>query len=273
MEQRQWFMKRQDMKKDDHRPARKRSGKPKAAKPMAHAKSLAKPTDRSAVLSKKLRSFQIRIAESKRPVHQIQQFPEIIRHIREFSIPEYQKHFDAPTDRAVLQRLAAYLAEPVTPCLSFHFPLPEAASQLIEDLDDWDEIQDAMVEWATQELDAIATVYIHVENLCEGCRECIEFTQLCFSDEHADEYTHCDEKVSLSWRNIGSEVAITSADFKAGRKSVCTGQWEVPQQEISDLFNRSLPPELAMVYFDADGSNGLYVLMKTADLGRIESFY
>jgi hypothetical protein len=266
-------MKRQDMKKDDSHPARKRSGKPKAAKPSANTKSLPKPTDRSAALSKKLRGLQIRIPESKRPLHQIQQFPEIIRHIREFSIPEYQKHFDAPTDRAVLQRLATYLTEPLTPCLSFHFPLPEAPSQLIEDLDDWDEIQDAMVEWATEELDAIATVYIDVENLCEGCRECIEFTQVCFPNEHADEYAHCDDKVILIWRNIGSKVAITSADFKAGRKSVCTGQWEVPQQEISDLFNRSLPPELTMVYFDAEGSNGLYVLMKTADLGSIESLY
>jgi hypothetical protein len=177
------------MKKDDSHPARKRSVKPKAAKPMAHAKSSAKPTDRLAGLSKKLRSLKIRIAESKRPVHQIQQFPEIIGHIREFSIPEELKYRDAPTYRALLQRLAAYFTEPVTPCLSLHFPLPEAAGQLIKGLHEWDEILDSMFEWATQELDAIAIAYVDVENLCEECRECIEFTRVCFPDEHADEYS------------------------------------------------------------------------------------
>lgn len=265
-------MKRQDTKKNDSNPARERSGKAKAAKPSAHTKSLANPTDRSATLNNKLRGLQIRIPESKRPLHQIQQFPKIISHIQDSAIPEFLERILRPTDRAVLQRLAAYLTEPVAPCLSFHFPLPEAASRMLN-RSEWEETKAVLNEWATRELDAIATDYIDVENLTEGCQTCIGFTRHCFPDEHAEEASHYDDKIVLCWRNIGNQVAITLAEFKAGRKSVCTEQWDIPQQEISDLFNRSLPPELTMVYFDAHGSNGLYVLLKTADLGRIESLY
>lgn len=266
-------MKHQDIRKHDNHTDQKRTGEPEAAKPSADTKSLAKATERTTALSKKLRGLQIRIPESKRPLHQIQRFPEIIRHIQKCAIPEYQKHFDTPTDSAVMQRLADYLTEPVTQCLSFHFPLPEAANRLLEDCSGWEETEAALDKWATRELGAIATVYIDVENLNEGCRECIDFTRHCFPKDHADEYSHYDEKIGLCWRNIGNHVAITYAGFKAGRKSVSTGQWEAPHQEISDLFNRSLPPELTMVYFDEEGSNGLYVLIKNADLGRIESFY
>lgn len=266
-------MKRQDMKKDECRPIGKRSEKARTTKASADAISLENPGNRSTAISNKLRGFQIRIPESMRPLHQIQQCPEIIRYIREHAIPEYQKYFDTPIDIAVAQSLAAYLTESATPCLSFHFPLPKAASEAIKNLDDWDEIQDAMIEWATQELDAIATVFIDTENLSEGCRECVEFTRHCFSGQQADEYVHCDDVIILGWRNIGNQIAITFAEFKVGRESVCTGKWEVPQQEISDLFNRSLPPDLTMVYFDANGSNGVYLLMKTVDLERLESFY
>ena len=239
-------------------------------------KRLEKTTDRAAFLSKKLRGLQIRLPESDRPIHQIQRFPEIIGHIRESAIPEFLKYSYIPTDRAVLQRLAAYLTEPVTHCLSFHFPLPEVACRLLEeDWPDWDweEIETALDKWATKELDAVATDFIDVEKLNEWCHECIGFTRHCFPKDHADESSHYDEKIGLCWRNIGNQIAITYADFKAGRKSVCTGKWDIPQQEISDLFNRSLPTELTMVYFAYHDGHGLYVLMKTADLGRIESFY
>lgn len=259
------------MKKDVHHSGRKRSGDTEVAKPLVYVDEMAKAAGRSSVLSRKLLSQQKRIPEAQRPLHQIQSFPEIVRHIREYMIPEHQKHFDSPIDRAVLQRLSTCLTEPVTPCLSFHFPLPGCATQLIEKLEDWDEIQDTMLEWATRELDAIACVFIDVENLSEGCRECIGFTQHCFPDLDADEALFCDDKIVLGWRYIGNQLAITNASFDAGKASVDTGQFGIPEQEISDLFNRSLPPELTMVYFDADESNGLYVLMKTADLGRIES--
>jgi hypothetical protein len=265
------------MKERDPKHARKRPEKPKDAKvarPAARKKALAEPSDRSAALSKKLQSLQIRIPESERPVYQIQQFPEIIRYIREVALPEHQKHFDTPPESAVRQKLAAYLTEPVNPCLSFHFPLPEAAIRIVKDCHDWDQIQDAMFEWATQELDAIATEYIDVENLSEMCRACIGFTRYCFADDHADEHIYDDKKIGISWRNVGQQVAIIYAWFRSRRKLVKTEMWEVPQHEISDLFNRSLPQDLTMVYFSNNGnSNGLYVLMKTADIVRIDSFY
>ena len=168
------------MKKDVHHSGRKRSGDTEVAKPLVHVDEMAKAVGRSTVLSRKLLSQQKRIHEAQRPLHQIQRFPEIVHHIREYVIPEHQNLFDTPIDRAVMQRLSACLTEPITPCLSFHFPLPGCANQLIEKIEDWDEIQDTLAEWATRELDAIACVFIDVENLSEGCRECIGFTRHCF---------------------------------------------------------------------------------------------
>jgi hypothetical protein len=59
------------------------------------------------------------------------------------------------------------------------------------------------------------------------------------------------------WRCIGDEVTVMSTHQ--------TGQWEAPTHELSDLFNRALPPEHTMVYLDM-GANGLYVLMETKGL-------
>jgi hypothetical protein len=230
-------------------------------------------SDRSKILSKKLKSRQINLPATSRPLNQIQRFPEIGRHIREHAIPGIRKNIKSPKRLSALQSLELHLAGPITPCLSFHFPLPKCARKILEAIDDWEDIQKNLNQWAVDVLDAIATEFIDVENLSEGCRECIPFTSRCFPDQYADEGDLYDEVISLGWRVIGNQVAITIVFFEAEENSVNTGQYGVPQQELSDLFNRSLPPELTMVYFEAGESNGFYVLIKTANLHRLESLY
>jgi len=246
---------------------------PDARNGVLEASGFNKASKRPGVPGRKLQAVQIRIPETKRPLYQIQRFPQIVRHIREQVIPEYQNTWDNPTARSVMGRLEACLAAPVAPCMSFHFPLPEAARRLLEATSDWDETQIAFAEWVLSELDALDSEFIDVENLTESCHEGLGFSRRCFPRCHVEESCHNDDKISLGWRSVGNQIVITYSAFEARKKSVDTGQDGVPQQEISDLFNRALPPELTMVYFDEAGGNGLYVLMETANLGRLEALY
>lgn len=246
---------------------------PDARNGALEASGLIKASKRPRVPGRKLEAVLLSVPETKRPLYQIQRFSQIVRHIRKRAIPEYRKTWDNPTARSVMDRLEACLAAPVAPCVSFHFPLPEPASRLIEADSGRDGTQTALVEWAASDLDALASTFIDVENLTESCNAGIGFTRYCFPQCHVEEGLYSDDKINICWRSIGNQIVITYANFKVGKETVNSGQWEVPPQEISDLFNRSLPPELTMVYFDMDESNGLYVLMETANLSRIEMIY
>jgi len=136
---------------------------------------------------------------------------------------------------------------------------------------DWEETCNSLHEWAARELDALDTCFVDVENLTERCDEAVRFTQFVFAGRRyikeneilEDETTG--EDICLQWRCIGDEVAVTTTDN--------TDQYGVPPHELSDLFNRALPPGRTMVYFDM-GANGLYVLMETKGMeGRLSKVF
>lgn len=208
---------------------------------------------RPAIRNKKLKALQIVLPTKKRPVHQIQKQPKLLKSLKSH-IAELQHQSETALDRTALERLKSRLESSPGPCASFHFPLPESVADSTPH-GDWEETCDGLHEWATRELDAMDTCFVDVENLTESCNECIGFTSFVFRHRR---YVKEDEMIaddaSLQWRCIGNEIAVMMTDQ--------TDQYEAPPHELSDLFNRALPPDRTMVYFDM-GANGLYVLMET----------
>jgi hypothetical protein len=208
---------------------------------------------RPAIRSKKLKALQIVLPVKKRPVHLIQKQSKLLKSLKSH-IAELQHQSETARDRTALESLKSRLESSPGPCASFHFPLPESAADSAAD-GDWEESCNSLQEWAARELNALNTCFVDVENLTESCNECIGFTSFVFRHRR---YVKEDEMIaddgSLQWRCIGNEITVMMTDQ--------TDQYELPPHELSDLFNRALPPDRTMVYFDM-GANGLYVLMET----------
>jgi hypothetical protein len=169
-------------------------------------------------------------------------------------IAELQGQCSAPINRTALERLKSYLNVPPKPCSSFHFPMPQTVKDLHTGFG-WDETCNNLYEWAVRELKAIDCCFVDVEDMTELCHTCIGFTSQLFRNRRYVVEDYIEENCDLTqWRCIGDEVTVMSTHQ--------TGQWEAPTHELSDLFNRALPPEHTMVYLDI-GANGLYVLMET----------
>jgi hypothetical protein len=237
--------------------------RPEAAQGLLEAVGLKHTSKRVAIKSKKLKSLQIALPLEKRPLHLLQQHPEFLHLVSEQMIPGALGEQKSELNRALLQGLGSYLAAPVKPCMSFHFPPPDAVRDLLTD--DWDESEAALGEWAEKELGATHTFYVDVEDITEGCGTAVGFSKHVFPKCCVTEDELCSKDTLVLWRSIGAEFTITSVSFESEDCEV--DQWEVPPHELSDLFNRALPPEHTMVYFDM-GANGLYVLMETKGMER-----
>lgn len=237
--------------------------RPEAAQGLLEAAGLKHTAKRVAIKSKKLKSLQIALPLEKRPLHLLQRHPEVLHLVSEQMIPGALGEQKSVLNRALLQGLGSYLAEPAKPCMSFHFPLPDAVRDLLTD--DWDESETALGEWAEKELGATLTFYVDVEDITEGCGTAVGFSKHVFPKCCVTEDELCSKDTLVLWRSIGAEFTITSVSFESEECEL--DQWEVPPHELSDLFNRALPPEHTMVYFDI-GANGLYVLMETKGMER-----
>ena len=214
---------------------------------------------RPAVRSKKLKALQIVLPTKKRPVHQIQKRPKLLKSLKLY-IAELQHQSETALDRTALEHLKSRLESSLGPCASLHFRLPESVADSTPD-GDWEETCNSLHGWAARELDALDACFIDVENLTESCNECISFAKYAFYRRYVKEDEMIADDGFLQWRCIGNEIAVMMTDQ--------TDQYEAPPHELSDLFNRALPPERTMVYFDM-GANGLYVLMETKGMeGRL----
>lgn len=227
--------------------------RPEAAAGILEVRGERHSSKRPAIRSKKLKALQIVLPIKKRPVHLIQKQPKPLKSLKSH-IAKLQHQSETALDRTALEHLKSQLKSLPGPCASFHFPLPESVADSTPH-GDWEETLNSLHEWATRELDALDTCFVDVENLTESCNECIGFTSFAFRHRrYVKEDEIIAEDASLQWRCIGNEIAVMMTDQ--------TEQYEVPPHELSDLFNRALPPGRTMVYFDM-GANGLYVLMET----------
>lgn len=212
---------------------------------------------RPAIRNKKLKGLQIVLPVKKRPLHHIRKQSKLLKNLKS-NIAELQHQCENALDLTALERLKSYLESTPGPCASFHFSMPKSVADLLCH-GDWNESCQNLHEWATRELDALQSCYIDVENLTEFCNECIAFTNVVFYNQRYVKEDELMRDSCLQWRCIGDEIALMMSDQ--------TDQYEVPPHELSDLFNRALPPELTMVYFDM-GANGLYILMETKGMER-----
>ena len=231
--------------------------KPEAAAGALEVAGEVRCAKRPTIRNKKLKGLQIILPVKKRPLYHIRKQSKLLKDYKS-NITELQNHCQNSIDLTALERLKSYLESTPEPCESFHFSMPSPVADLLCH-GDWNESCQRLHEWATRELDALQTCYIDVENLTEFCSECIGFTNVIFYNRR---YVKEDELMSgtyLQWRCIGDEIALMMSDK--------TDQYEVPPHELSDLFNRALPPEHTMVYFDM-GANGLYILMETQGMER-----
>lgn len=209
-------------------------------------------TKRPAIRSKQLKALQIVLPVKKRPVHQIRKQPKLVKQFHSH-IAELRQQCETALDRAAFERLKSCLESSPKPCESFHFPLPDSVDDSLPQFE-WEETCNYLHEWAARELDALDTCFVDVENLTESCNECIGFTSRVFRHRRYVKEEDIANGASLNWRCIGDEIGVMMTNQ--------TDQYEVPPHELSDLFNRALPPGRAMVYFDME-ANGLYVLMET----------
>jgi hypothetical protein len=214
--------------------------------------------ERPAIRSKKLQAIQIVLPVSSRPLHRIREEPEQFAQLKSH-IVELQHQSETALDRTALARLYSWLESSPMTCASFHFTLPKSVADLVYS-GDWNETCRNLEVWAKQELHALHSCFVDVENLTERCNACVSFTKKVFRNRRYVKEDEIEDETmsvtSLQWRCIGNEIAVTMIDQ--------TDQYEVPPHELSDLFNRALPPERTMVYLDLNnGANGLYVLMET----------
>jgi len=230
--------------------------RPEAADGALEAPGEVHCTERAGIRHNELKALQIVLPVNRRPVYLLRKQPKVLKRIKALIVESMEK-CEAAVDRTALERLESFINTPPKPCASYHFPLP---ASLIESHDngDWDQVTSILYEWAGRELKMIDATYVDVENLTEACNECVPFTSSIFRDRRYVKEDDLDD-CRLQWRCIGDVVVITMTDQ--------TGQYEIPPHELSDLFNRALPPEYTMVYFDR-GVNGLYVLMETEGMER-----
>jgi hypothetical protein len=189
-----------------------------------------------------------------RPLHRIREEPEQFAQLKSH-IVELQHQSETALDRTALARLYSWLESSPVTCASFHFSLPKSVADSVYS-SDWNETCRNLQVWAKRELHALHTCFVDVENLAELSNACVSFTKKVFRNRRYVKEDEIMTVTSLQWRCIGDEIAVMMIDQ--------TDQYEVPPHELSDLFNRALPPERTMVYLDLNkGANGLYVLMET----------
>lgn len=222
-------------------------------------------SSRNRISAEKLRKIQIKPKKAVRPISIIQENKSILDRILNETLPTYMDdiHSQYGLMAEILhENLWVFLQRPPTACLSYHFPMPLALSKKFESFTDYAERQAAIASWAKESLGALSSQIIDVENITEGCGVAVEFSKKIFPNRFVL-HEELDD-AALQVRFIGSECSVIYFSFE---KVVSSCRWSTPQHEISDLFNRALPPELTMLYLD-EGAGGVYVLTETENFEK-----
>jgi len=222
-------------------------------------------SSRVRISEEKLLKLQIKAKAAERPIIKIQNDKSILDRVLNETLSTYmddiQSCYGIMAD-ILHENLWVFLQKPPTTCVSYHFPMPLTLSKKFELCTDYTERQGTIESWAKESLGALCSQIIDVENITEGCGVAVEFSKKIFPNRFVL-HEELDD-AALQVRFIGSECSVIYFSFD---EAVSSCRWTTPQHEISDLFNRALPPELTMLYLD-EGAGGVYVLTETENFEK-----
>jgi len=214
-----------------------------------------------------LAKVQIKASESQRPISIIRQSPKNLNRFIKKILPSISdEHGDGVVTDLLCKNIKAYCEQSDFKCVSYHFPMPRSINEKIETTfksDEWEKIVSFLLSWSKDILGAIDADYIDVENITEDCGEGLSFIKRHFKKRYVSHIELSEAEFQV--RMIGSEIGIIHSYFS---EKISSCKWTCPQHEISDLFNRALPSDKTLVYFD-QGANGLFVLLETPGMEEV----
>ncbi len=214
-----------------------------------------------------LAKVQIKANESQRPISIIRQSPKNLNRFIKNILPSISdEHGDGVVTDVLCKNIKTYCEQSDFKCISYHFPMPRSINDKIETTfksDEWEKIVTYLLSWSKDILGAIDADYIDVENITEDCGEGLSFIKRHFKNRYVSQIELSEAEFQIQM--IGSEIGVIYSYFS---EKISSCKWTCPQHEISDLFNRALPSDKTLVYFDR-GANGLFVLLETAGMDEV----